>query len=97
MTNLASFTCSGIRYINSGDIFFTTSCFRLLEELDLSYIGGPLSVLPKLRTINLSGYHLHLRRDYEFLQKVTVIDGLISTWRRLLDDNLDDDYDGSSW
>jgi hypothetical protein len=80
MTNLTSFTCSGIRYINSGDIFFTASCFRLLEELDLSYIGGPLSVLPELRTINLSGYYL--RRDYEFLQKVTVIDGLYM-WRRL--------------
>ncbi|KAK2432477.1 hypothetical protein QL285_017869 [Trifolium repens] len=96
MTNLTSFTCSGIRYINSEDIFFTTSCFRLLEELDLSYFGGPLSLLPKLRKINLSGYHLH-KDGYGFLQKVTVIDGLISTWRRLLDDNLDDDYDGSSW
>ncbi|KAK2351254.1 F-box/LRR-repeat protein [Trifolium repens] len=82
MTNLTSFTCSGIRYIDSGDIFFTTRCFRLLEELDLSYIGGgPLSLLPQLRKIILTGYHLH-RDDYGFLQKITVIDGLYM-WRRL--------------
>ncbi|MCI23085.1 F-box/LRR-repeat protein, partial [Trifolium medium] len=82
MTNLTSLTCSRIRYINRKDVFFITRCFPLLEELDLSYIGGRLCSLPlpKLRKMKLSGYYLF--KDPEHLQEVTVIDGVLTRRRR---------------